>query len=251
MRLKRFSIWLTVLVLSIGFIAHAESSDLFAKANATYQAKNFEEAAKLYEELLPQQKSSADLYYNLGNCYFKMNLLGKSILNYERALSLSPDDEDVQHNLALARSKTIDRVQPVPQLGIVKTWKNMLGYFSASGWGWLAVASVWMSLILGAIYLFLFPKAGIRSLGIGAMILSLLFVSPAFTKQKSLDHSREAVIVAPSANGKSAPDENANDIFVIHEGLKVQVLDKVGDFYKIKLADGKVGWLKSSVFEQI
>ncbi|MBK7147693.1 MAG: tetratricopeptide repeat protein [Bacteroidetes bacterium] len=224
---------------------------LFSKAGAAYKAQNFEEAAKLYESLIAANKRNADVYYNLANCYYKLNLLGKSIVNYERALALAPDDEDIIHNLKLAQLKTIDRVQSVPQMGFVTKWKNFLHLQSAGSWSIIALAFLWLSLVCTALYLFIFSTKKPKAIGYSSLFLSFTFLLLAVARNQEQQNTNQAVLIAENSSIKSAPDDNANNLFVIHEGLKIQLLDQVGPWYKIRLTDGKVGWLQKEAFERI
>ncbi len=249
---KLIACLLTVFALYFSQSMAADSpADLFSKAGAAYKAQDFETAAKLYESLIQAGNKSADVYYNLGNCYFKLNLIGRSIVNYERATALSPDDEDILHNLKLAQSKTIDRVQSVPQMGFVTKWKKFLAGQSSGSWSYMAISFLWLALICAALYLFVTSKKALRISAYSFMLLSVLFLLLAFIRNHEQQNHNYAILLVESTNVKSAPDENANNIFVIHEGLKIQILDQVGIWHKIRLADGKVGWLQKDKFERI
>ena len=242
---------LVCLVYSNKSMATDAPAVLFSKAGAAYKAQNFEEAAKEYEFLIATDKTNADVYYNLANCYYKLNLLGKSIVNYERALALAPDDEDIIHNLKLAQSKTIDRVQSVPQMGFVTKWKNLLLFQSASAWSIIALVFLWLSLVCAALYLFIFSTKITKGIGYTSLCLSLVFLLLAIARNQEQQNTNQAVLIAENSSIKSAPDDNANNLFVIHEGLKIQLLDQDGPWYKIRLAEGKVGWLRKGSFERI
>lgn len=225
--------------------------ELYNNASALYKANQFAEAAAVYEKITAQGYRSAEVYYNLGNCYYKMQNTGKAILNYERALKLSPDDEDIIHNLKLAQLKTIDRVQPVPQLAIVTKWNNLLHSFSSKGWAVFALVLVWLSLILFAIYLFVSRRGVVMFFTATVFVLSLVAVGLGIKQAHTEDDSGTAILLVANVNVKSAPDENATDIFTIHEGIKLYLCDRVGNWNKIRLADGKVGWVEKNLFEKI
>ncbi len=225
--------------------------ELYNKASALYKANQFAEAAAVYDKITAQGYRSAEVYYNLGNCYYKMHNNGKAILNYERALKLAPDDEDIVHNLKLAQLTTIDRVQPVPQLAIVTKWNNLLHSFSSKGWAVFALVLVWLSLILFAIYLFVSRKGVVLFFTITVFVLSLVSVGLGVKQAHTEDDSGTAILMVANVNVKSAPDENATDIFTIHEGVKLYLCDRVGNWNKIRLADGKVGWVEKNMFEKI
>ncbi|HRG87378.1 MAG TPA: tetratricopeptide repeat protein [Chitinophagales bacterium] len=225
--------------------------ELYNEASVLYKANQFTEAAAVYEKITAQGYRSAEVYYNLGNCYYKMHNTGKAILNYERALKLAPDDEDIAHNLKLAQLTTIDRVQPVPQLAIVTKWNNLLHSFSSKGWAVFALVLVWLSLILFAIYLFVSRKGVVLFFTITVFLLSLVSVGLGVKQAHTEDDSGTAILMVANVNVKSAPDESATDIFTIHEGIKLYLCDRVGNWNKIRLADGKVGWVEKNLFEKI
>jgi len=251
--LRRFSFSL-VLMCTCLFNLHGfaqSASELYQQAGQLYKAKQFQQAADLYEKIISQGYKSTDVYYNLGNCYFKIDSVGKCILNYERAQKLSPDDEDVKHNLQLASLHTIDKIEPVPQLAIITWWNNFISFFSSKTWGIFSLAALWLALIIAAIGIF----SGMRRFFFGSaaliFLVSIIFLSLAIFKQTREKRSDVAILTASSANVKSAPDENSSNLFLLHEGTKLQLLDHVGNWNKIQLADGKVGWIDQGSFEKI
>jgi tetratricopeptide (TPR) repeat protein len=248
-RVKRFwrAVVMSVLIVGTSCAAMAESaSKVFEKANAAYKAGKYEAAIGEYESILKTGKENAELHYNLGNCYYKTEHLGKSILHYEKALKLAPDDEDVAHNLKLANSQTIDKLIPVPQLAVLGWWQNFRQQKTSSGWGWYALSAIWISLIAFAAYLFTSFKRTGFFLG-SFFLISSLFLLYLRMGQKQVEEAPDAaILLAESFSMKSAPGENSTDIFMIHEGIKLQVQDKVGEWYKVRLTDGKVGWVSKS-----
>ncbi len=242
------------LLLSIFFslsVCLALANSAFDKAGALYKSGQYKEAAEQYEKMIAQSGADAAVYYNLGNCYFKLSMLGKSILCYERAQRIAPEDEDILHNLKLAQLKTIDRVQSVPQLGLVSAWKKFVTSQSSSGWGIYALAAVWLAILLAGIYLFLMSNKFLKTIAYTLTLASFLLLSLAFIRHNGEENSSEGILLAESLNIKSAPDDNAGNIFILHEGVKFQLLDKVATWHKIRLADGKVGWLQQDTFERI
>jgi tetratricopeptide (TPR) repeat protein len=236
---------LLAFVLAAGvFMANAENAvKVFEKANAAYKAGEYEKAIGEYESILKAGKENAGLHYNLGNAYYKTKNLGKSILHYEKALKLAPDDEDVIHNLKLANTQTVDRLIPVPQLAMLGWWQNFRQQKTSAGWGWLALGTVWVSLLAFAIYLFTSFKRTGFFLGSFFLVCSLFFLYLRMGQKQVEEAPDTAILLAESFSMKSAPGENSTDIFMIHEGIKLQVQDKVGDWYKVRLTDGKVGWV--------
>lgn len=231
----------------------AESADkLFQQANSLYKAAKYEQAAQVYEQIIKQEKQSAEVYYNLGNCYYKLQQPGKTILNYERALKLNPGDEDIQHNLKLANLKTVDKFEPVPQLALVKWWGNFRNAKSSGGWATLAIILLWVSLLLAAAYLFITAyRKLIFSTAVFFLLTSFACLSIAFANNNQAQNSGRGVLLSSVAYVKSSPDMSGTDVFVIHEGATFKILDNSEEWYKIRLEDGKVGWLTKNYFDKI
>jgi tetratricopeptide (TPR) repeat protein len=231
--------------------ANSNEAAWYKQAAVHYKANSFEQTALLYEKILTQGSKSPEVYYNLGNCYYKLNNLGRAILNYERALQQSPTDEDVLHNLKLAEQKTVDRIVPVPQLGIVTWWQSFVTLQTSSGWRIFGALTIWLSLAAFVACLFTRAKKVFATTGSLLLLCTLVFVLLSFKQSQHEQYSNEAIVLVSSVNVKSAPDSNGNDIFTVHEGLKLKILDKVGQWNKIRLADGKTGWLESTSFSRI
>lgn len=224
---------------------------LYKEAGKLYQSEKYDQAILKYEKILVEGHRDAAVYYNLGNAYYKENQLGKAILNYERAKRVAPQDEDVQHNLQLAQQKTLDKIQEVPQLAIITYWQDFLQLFSSSAWGNFALMALWLAFVIGAIYLFINK---IRWLSMGAIFLALLSLSIlalAYTEYRKENCDEFAVLMTKTVAIKSAPNERGDVLFQLHEGAKIRLVDEVGEWRKIKLADGKVGWLQVNHLQRI
>ena len=250
----KYSLFILSFVFAIGKCSslHAQSADeLWKNANKLYKDTQYTEAAHTYQKIVSEGYKNAEVYYNLGNCYYKLNDISKAIINYERALKLAPKDEDIQHNLKIANTLVIDKIVPVPQLRLIGWWDSLLAMNSAKGWGNLAMIFMWLALIVLAVYLFIGLKQLTLTFSTLFIILSLAFVSLGFKQGESEQSSDAAILTVSNVFVKSAPDANGNDQFMLHEGVKFQLLDKVGDWNKIRLADGKVGWVEHGNFEKI
>lgn len=241
-----------ILLLTAATGAYAQSpNELYKTAAVQYKANNFEQAAATYEKILAQGYRTAEVYYNLGDCYYKLKNNGRAILNFERAHKLAPEDEDIEHNLQLAGLKTVDKLVPVPQLAIASALQKFTASQPAKGWGIFAIGAIWLALLIFAAYLFINRSKAILVFGCLFFLLSVAFVSLGFKQCNAEENSGYAILLVNNVNVKSAPDANGTDIFAIHEGLKFQILDQVGNWYKVRLADGKVGWIEKGIFERI
>lgn len=230
------------------------AQDLKTQADSAYVQERYAEAAELYEQLLDQGHNS-DIYYNLGNCYFRLEKIGHSILNYERAIRLNPGDGQIRHNLELARNKTQDKVVALPEIFIITWYKSILYSLSVDGWGLLATVSFILFLVMLSGYLFL-NHLTIRKVGFfgGIIALMLCVISNIFAyheKTLMLRHNT-AVLMQETVHVKSTPSQDGKDLFVIHEGTKVTITDDtMRDWKEVRLDDGKTGWLESAEIEII
>jgi tetratricopeptide (TPR) repeat protein len=223
-------------------------------ADSLYAAEHYQQAAQCYESVL-KNGVSADLYYNLGNCYYRMDDMTRAVLNYERALLLSPGDRDVRLNLQMARSKTIDKIVPESEMFFVTWYHSLINLMSVDGWARLALVSLVIAIILALAYLFS-DLIWLRKLGFfGGLLLLLTFVlSNLFAYQQSqvLEHRSGAIIIRSAVNVKSTPASNGTDLFILHEGTKVTITDaSMKEWREIRVADGKEGWLQTKDIEII
>lgn len=226
-----------------------------AKADSAYINNDFASAVYLYENILANQGESADIYYNLGNSYYKMDNIAKAIVNYEKALVLNPADGDIRFNLELAQSKTVDKVTPMSEVFLVTWMKNLTDLMSEKGWAKMGITTFILMLSMLALYFFS-KKIALKKIGfISAVcllficVLANIFASS--QKNKAESHG-EAIIMAPSVTVKSTPNDGGTDLFILHEGHKVTIKDNtMREWKEIQLEDGNVGWVPTSVIEII
>lgn len=225
-----------------------EGMAAFEAGNEAYADGNFEEAIDHYEKATEWGKSAA-LHFNLGNAYFKTNQVGRAILHYERSLLLDPNDADVQYNLKLANDRIKDKIEKLPELNITRWWKEFTLAISVNAWAWITVALM----ALAMIGLLLYFISGIRALRIiGFYTALLLLVGCAFSyyqtthAQELTEAETEAIILSPRVDVKGAPTDSGMNVFVIHEGTKVQVLRQQEGWINIRIASGNEGWIPES-----
>ncbi|MBP5713407.1 MAG: BatD family protein [Prevotella sp.] len=225
-----------------------------AEADSTYVRGEYQQAIKDYEALL-QQGASADLYYNLGNAYYRTENITRAVLNYERALLLSPGDKDIRFNLQMARSKTIDKITPEQEMFFVTWYRSLVNLTSVDGWANVALISLALAIVLALLYLFS-ERIWLRKVGFfGAIILIVFFLLGnvfAYQQKDLLVNRRGAIVVAPALTVKSTPAKQGTDLFILHEGTKVTITDgSMKDWKGIRLADGKEGWIETRQIELI
>ena len=240
-----------IMLLMMPLGAHAVTKE---NADAEYLKGNYQQAISDYEELL-QKGVSAQLYYNLGNAYFRTDNITKAILNYERAHMLSPGDDDIRFNLQFAQSKTIDKITPQNEIFFVNWYKSLVNATSVDRWAYIAVFSIIMVLVLLLLYLFA-DSINLRKVGFfGAAAFLILFLLAnlfAYQQKKMLENRRSAIIVSSSVNVKKSPNDNADTSFVLHEGTKVDITDKsIKGWNEVKVADGREGWIQNDKIEEI
>lgn len=252
--MKRFFFTMAALALFVPTIFADQANQLFEQANDAYQAKDFAKAAQLYEQLLEQDYRSSELEYNLGNAYFRQNELGRAILHFERAHLLSPDDADIEHNLSVARSKTVDEFSLLPQFFLTGLWQDMRLSMSATAWGIMALVIWWAG--MAGLGVWLFGKSRTQKkkgffYGLIALVVSILPLTLALSRANFDEDTHHAIVVEKEAPLRSAPDENGSVILSIHEGLKVKMLDEISGWWQVELPDGEKGWLNAEVMEGI
>ena len=223
-------------------------------ADTEYKKGNYQQAIKDYEELL-KGGVSADLYYNLGNAYYRSDNITRAIINYERALMLSPGDEDIRFNLQLARSKTIDKIAPESEMFFVTWYHSLVSLTSVDRWAYLAIAGIILALVLLLVYLFA-DAVVLRKIGFfGALACFVLFLFAnlfAYQQRSQLENRREAVVISSSAQVRKSPADNAEAAFVLHEGTKVSITDNtIKGWSGVSLADGREGWMQNEKLEEI
>ncbi len=246
---------LMVLVLMAATLAatpaHAVTK---AEADKAYAQEEYQRAAQMYEQLLKKGVSS-DLYYNLGNSYYRMDNITQAVLNYERALLLSPGDHDIRINLQLARSKTIDKIVPESEMFFVTWYRSLVNLMSVDGWAWTALLSLVAAIILALLYLFA-GSIAIRKVGFfGALLFVLVFAFSnlfAWQQKSALTNRKGAIIIRSAVPVKSTPAKNGTDLFILHEGTKVTITDgSMKGWKEIRVGDGKEGWLETNQIEII
>jgi tetratricopeptide (TPR) repeat protein len=246
----RHILLLLLLVLTVDIVSGQQDRSVkFKKGVEYYTASNYEEALKEWMDIYNTGYRSAELDYNIGNAYFKLNNVPGAILFFERARLLKPADNNINYNLQIARTLVVDKFEEIPELFFVRWFDFLSLLLPTNTWAVISFVSFILSLILLSVYIY---SSGYRLkvLGFWAALLFLIISasSLAFTiRNKSLVFdSNKAVIFTPSLNGKSSPDNSGTDLFILHEGSKVTIEDHVGDWYEIKLSDGNKGWVPSN-----
>ena len=246
----------TLLFALVPFVLSAQSTDAGKiDGDSAFVRGDYASAITIYENLLSGDNESVDIYYNLGNAYYKNGEIAKAVLNYERAALLRPGDKDIAFNLELARSKTVDKVTPLPRFFLSEWMDVVINAFNMQTWS--NVAIIFFMAMLLTILLFLFGKnIAVRKISFFTAIFSLIITIfaniAAFNQYIRLTERNEAVIMQPSVTVKSTPGNSGTDLFVVNEGRKVTITDDSMQGWKeIELEDGNVGWIPTEVMERI
>jgi tetratricopeptide (TPR) repeat protein len=235
-------------------ISQDTSRDKFYQGVTYFTAGSYNEALQAWNDIYRTGYRSANLDYNIGNAYFKINNIPLAILFYERAYLLNPADENINYNLQVAKTLIVDRFQEIPQLFFVK-WFNFVSLIlSTNTWAVISIMTFLIFLLFLSVYIYS-GKHRNKVFGFWFALLFLFIsgISLAFTiRNKSLVYnSHKAIITSPVANGKSSPDKSGNDLFVLHEGTKVTIEDEVGEWLEIRLSDGNKGWVPGNSLVKI
>ncbi|MBO7141212.1 MAG: tetratricopeptide repeat protein [Prevotella sp.] len=241
-------------LISYFLFSASASAQTKADADSAYVQGNYQKAIELYSELL-KEGQSADVYYNLGNAYYRTEEITQAILAYERALLLSPGDADIRFNLQLARTKTIDKMVPQSEFFAVTWYRSLVNQMSVDGWARMSLVLLALTIVLALLYLFASP-VWLRKVGFFGGLLALLFFLLAnlfaWQQKQTLNHRDGAIIIQSAVPVKSTPSTSGTDLFILHEGTKVTVTDDtMQDWKEIRMPDGKVGWVETAQIEII
>jgi tetratricopeptide (TPR) repeat protein len=244
-----------IFIFLTGNLVLADANQVYiSMGNKAYQDGMYSNALGYYKKVTDAGYQSADLFYNIGNVYFKLNDLSHAILYYERARRLDPGSEDINFNLNVANSRIADKIESIPEMFYLRWFHGVARFFVADTWAVLSIVLFVLTLIAFLGYFILpwiiFRKAGFWS----GLVFLILFLFALFFSWQSYYASRskeEAIIFEPTVTVKSSPDEKSIDLFVLHEGTKVEVKDRIGEWFEIKIPNGSIGWLPVNTVEKI
>ena len=252
--MKRIIILTALLLMSVVGVMAQTSAERWEAGNRAYIEGNYDKAIEEYTAILDGGEYSMKLYYNLANAYFKAGAMGKAILYYNKALRIAPSQEDIRHNLALAEAQTKDRIAVIPEFFLNRWLRTLRNSMSCTAWSVLSL--VWFGVLLAFGVLFLLAsQVRWRKVGFyGALCAFVLFVATtsfAVSSRNDMLSHNEAVVMGTAISVKSSPDRSATDLFVLHEGTKVEILTEVDEWVEVVIADGKKGWTERKNIEEI
>lgn len=245
----RLAIMFVTALLMTTEVKAQKPEELLAKANTLYNESAYDSAAVIYESIINKGYSSATIYYNLGNTYYKLRNYPLAIYYYEKSLKLDPKNEDTKHNIEIAKVFISDKIESVPEF-FVKTWlKNISNTFSIGTWSIITLVVFGILLICLFFYFTTRTRIVKKSMFFASLLMIILTISSFCISTKKYNYIKshnEGIIITPTITVKSSPSSTSVDLFVLHEGSKVKILDTTDNWDKIKIANGSVGWLPSS-----
>ena len=245
-------IFLLFFISNFAFAQNAER--MFIDANDFYKKEQYQKALKLYKQIDSLGVHSSELYHNLGNTYYKLNKVGPSIYYYEKALLLNPQNEDVQNNLVFARRLSLDNIEELPKTVFQKFNSNYLQKLSYNQWAMVVVGFSFLVSLFFLIYYFSSSSSTKRLFFIMSLIATILLVVSTvitFNQFSFAKNNKVAIVFAEETEIRNAPTFNSENVFTLHEGTKVVVLDTIDEWKKIKIADGKIGWIIAEEIKEL
>lgn len=230
------------------------ANSLFAKGNKAYNEANYTDAVAHYQQILEQGVHSAELYYNLGNAYYRLNQVAESIYFFEKAKQLDPKNQDIQINSSFAQNMTIDAIEPLPRSQLAELKIGLFDLFELDRWGQLTVVLLWVFAILFLGYLITRNPSLKRKFFFFSVALFFLFLgtfSITYFKDRAEEQNKYAILFSKQIDTWSEPNLQGDLLFQLHEGTKVQLLDSLSEWQKIRIANGSEGWLKNAALRKL
>lgn len=240
--------------MGIANATETTGESLFLAGNACYERGQYDSASLYYEAILSEGLYNAEVYYNLGNAYYRLKQYPRAILNYERALKVSPRHKNAEFNLSLAQNYIQDKVVSHTESPLRRWFSSIPYWLSERGWGWLSLAGFTLFALFLLAFRFFVPRNYWVFTGVVALLFLLLGVVSLYYSARSSRLLREpshAVVMQSVVSVKSSPDASSKDLFILHSGTKVNLLDSLGGWYEVRIADGKRGWLECGSVEGI
>jgi tetratricopeptide (TPR) repeat protein len=234
--------------------AQEENSQLWEKANAYYTTEEYQQAVSIYEQILQTGEESAKLYFNLGNAYYKTGDVNNAILNFERAKVLAPHDTDIEFNLQIANQFVVTKIEDIPQPFFLRWRTSVTNKYPTDTWSAISIGTFILFLIFLGFFIFT-KRVSVKRIafwfGIVVIVFSAFTFSFARQQKKEIVNRNHAIVFCPRVTVKSSPAQTGTDLFLIYEGLKIEITDSLNTWKEIKLADGNEGWLPDSCIVKI
>jgi len=240
---------IVLLLMLFSFTASAQNDALFNRATTFYNEGEYEKASENYFKIIENGEHSAAVYYNIGNCYYKLNQIAPSIYYYEKALLLKPNDREIKNNLAYAQNMTLDAFEALPETSLSKLYKNITGLLSFDQWSYASVFFVFLFILAYILFYYLRYSSHKRIAfiaSITSLFIAVFCLVLALVQFRDFEAEMPAIVFSEELIVKSEPNNRSSQAFLLHEGTKVYILDELDDWKKIELKDGKTGWVPSN-----
>ena len=237
-----------LLILLFVSFANGQNETLFNKGTEAYNQADYNMAIESYLAILEKGEHSAELYYNLGNSYYKLNQIAPSIYYYEKALLIKPNDPEIINNLGYAQNMTLDAIETIPETGLSKIYERVVGVLTFDQWGYAAILFIMLFVLLYITFYYLQYATQKRIAFISGMLCLVLAITTtiiAFMSYEDFKADQPAIVFSNEVIIKSEPNERSQEVFRLHEGTKLNVLEELNDWKKIQIVDGQTGWLTS------
>jgi tetratricopeptide (TPR) repeat protein len=226
----------------------------FEAANTLYKTGNYKDAILEYESILDGKKQSSELYFNLANCYYKLNKVAPAIYNYEKALLINPNNLEAQNNLQIAQKMQVDDIKIIKKVGFTKWFLNLTSAYHYNNWAWIAVTFGGLFLLFFLCYYFL-DKTLFKRIFFVLMCVCLIgiliSVFCAIFQKNQYKNDKPAIVFAAVTALKKEPTLSSKDIMILHEGTKVFVLSSKNRYKKVQLTDDTIGWIKNEDIKEL
>ena len=247
-------LYLSTILFFIISLSIAQNEQLFEQANGLYNQEKYSEAINLYQRILDSQNHSASLYFNKANAHYKLNEVAESIYNYEKALQLEPNNEDILNNLNFAKNMRIDKIDVIPTTGFSKLFNSFVNTFNFDTWAIVSIIFIILFVLLFLFYiktLYVNKKRLYFTLCIISFLFALFSLGLSYKQESNSKNTIYAIVFAKESEVKSEPKLNSEDSFILHAGTKVKVIDTFENWTKIKIANGSIGWLLSADIKKL
>ena len=232
----------------------AQSQKLFEEANAAYAEGAYEEAIVKYNEILSNGETAAAVHFNLGNAHYKLDNIGPSIYHYEKALQIAPNDDDVKNNLEFAQNMAVDAIDEAPQSQFSNWIRSGYATFSTTGWGWIGIAFMLLFVCLFLAYFYsrrpLMKRIFFIS-GVAFLLLAIASVVVGYSRQEAIENEDYGIVFSEEAGVRAEPNLRGNELFYLHEGAKVEILEDFQEWSRIRFANGNQGWMQAEHFRRL
>ena len=230
------------------------AQNTFEKGNQLYQKGNYKTAISNYETVLASGQQSAELYFNLANCYYKLHKVAPAIYNYEKALQLNPNDQEIKTNLEFAQKMAIDDIKVIPNVGFNKIIEEFTNTYFYDTWAWISVLLAFLFFAFFGSYYFSKTSFQKRIFFTGMFVILIAIVisiASAIYEKNRIINEKAAIIFSETSSLKTEPKASSSQIILLHEGTKVYIVENIANWKKVQLTDETTGWISDQTIKEL